>query len=113
MEAPVHKVKSDEKADVDSIDWTLTGRFACYAISKKRTGNELNKETSASTVKKEAVVHVKAFDTVTGKETIDLTRTLKEKCYNFASVIKAHPQVEHQLFASFDGGITVVFDLFQ
>ena len=79
------------------------------------TKQELNEESEGDdpSFKKEAIVEVRAFDTLTKTLYDDLNKHCKyeSKTFNYSNIIKAHPRNEHIVIICFDGGVVLIYDL--
>lgn len=88
----------------------MNGRYAFCAICVKHIIPENNQNSQE---RKSAIVQIKVYDTFSGAviQNLDKACRLGKEIHNYSSVLKAHPQNEHQFLSCCDGGITVLYDV--
>lgn len=95
---------------IDCANWSCNGRYALCAINiKKQSENSQENKDN-----KQAIVKIKVFDTVSGKEIKNLNKACGHKnMVGFACTMKSHPFNDDILVVSYDGGINILYDLKQ
>ena len=96
---------------IDSIDWSVNGRYAICAMSVKVIKEDEEEEKKDS--KRNAKLRVKVYDTHSGQviENLDKSCGLGRQMLNFTSIIKPHPFNDDIVLICYDNGVNIIYDI--
>jgi WD40 repeat protein len=107
--------KHEITSAIDSIEWSVNGRYAFCAFSIKKQKDMDNESKDDKENTSQAIVKVKVYDTYSGEVIDNLNKSCNytKKLTGFCSIMKAHPFNDDILMVCYDCGINILYDVRQ